>query len=512
MLACFGSRGDREDLGAGYTALRRLGAGASGSVWLARPDGGLPGAPRGARVAVKTCDAAAAPAWVVSMMERECLALAALGTHPNLVRPVEARLTGGSLQLVLEQCSGGTLEAFCRSRRVDEDTARFFLHQLVSVLEHLHRSRVAYRDMKLQNVLLAARGPAPRLVLCDLGTARHWAKGAPLRSETFVGTPGFMAPQVLASMFNGAAASPGAQNSSHYAQQHEPGSSDDDASRHSGSRDSQRSYDARKADIWALGALLHYMLHRALPYGYDSFAPLLPPAEALLMLHQLEAAHTWKDAGGRGLVAVSADAQDLLDQLLHPDEDARISLAGVRAHPWFTRPLPPRFAAALADMDAQRRDLAAAAAAEAGGARDDCAALAVEAVGKLFELAPAPAVRERLRRERRCLAVPLDCCAGAGADGGPLAASCGGCYSAGSTSSASGAQRLARALRVLDAEAAAAGLCDRRAQQAAAVAAPGDGAAAAAPGDGAAAAAPDAVVKARAAEEAATCFVVNVNV
>jgi protein-serine/threonine kinase len=105
---------------------------------------------------------------------------------------LQVRLTPDSLQLVLQHCSGGTLESYCKHHRVSEDLACFFMHQLVAVLEHLHSSKIAYRDMKLQNVLLRSkpsRSSPPRLVLCDLGTAKAWT-GQQIRCETFVGTPG----------------------------------------------------------------------------------------------------------------------------------------------------------------------------------------------------------------------------------------------------------------------------------------------------------------------------------
>lgn len=107
---------------------------------------------------------------------------------------MQVRLTAGSVQLVLQHCSGGTLEEYCKHHQITEDLACYFFHQLISVLEHLHTSRIAYRDMKLENVLLCSRpavGQPPRLVLCDLGTAKSWQKGSqPARCETFVGTPG----------------------------------------------------------------------------------------------------------------------------------------------------------------------------------------------------------------------------------------------------------------------------------------------------------------------------------
>jgi hypothetical protein len=210
-----------------------------------------------------------------------------------------------------------------------------------------------------------------------------------------------MAPQVLASMFNGVN-TPRGDNSS-------------DSSQHSRTcQSSSNTYDARKADIWALGALLHYMLHRQLPYGYDSFAPLLPPHEALLTLLQLENRHTWKDAAGaHGLQPISAEAQDLLDQLLHQDEGQRISIRRIKLHPWFNRRLPAQYAQALEEMQQEQAALNAAAACTAAGAAGSCSAqevrqLAGEAIDRLFELSRCPAALQRLREQQRCLTVPLN--------------------------------------------------------------------------------------------------------
>uniref|UniRef100_A0A383V7L8 Protein kinase domain-containing protein n=1 Tax=Tetradesmus obliquus TaxID=3088 RepID=A0A383V7L8_TETOB len=334
------------------------------------------------------------------MAQREASHLSQAAQHVSLVRPYSVRLTPDNLQLVLQHCSGGTLESYCKQHRVSEDLACFFFHQLVAVLEHLHSSKIAYRDMKLQNVLLRSkpsRSSPPRLVLCDLGTAKAWT-GQQMRCETFVGTPGFMAPQVLASMFNGLS-TPRTDASS-------------DSSQHSRtSQSSSNTYDARKADIWALGALLHYMLHRQLPYGYDSFAPLLPPQEALLTLLQLENQHTWKDAAGaHGLQPISAEAQDLLDQLLHQDEQQRISIRRIKLHPWFNRPLPAQYAKALKDMQQEQAALSAAAACSAADAASSAAQareLAGTAVDRLFELSRCPAALQRLREQQQCLTVPL---------------------------------------------------------------------------------------------------------
>lgn len=210
---------------------------------------------------------------------------------------------------------------------------------------------------------------------------------------------GFMSPQVLASMFNTMATAdkPDAAGAA--------AGGDSDCSHHSSTSKSSHTYDGRKADIWALGALLHYMLHRQLPYGYDSFAPLLPPQEALLTLLQLENEHTWKDAAGaHGLRPISPEAQDLLDQLLHPVEAQRISIQKIKQHPWYLKPLPQQYKQALEQMQAEQTVYDVASQVEC---HQRSKQLAVRAVDKLFELSKCPVVLQRLQQQGRCLSVPL---------------------------------------------------------------------------------------------------------
>lgn len=381
----------KEEIGHGYRTVHLLGKGASGNVWLAKAHDAKD------CFAVKTSQTMC-PLWQARMNQRECETLCQIGwgTHPNLIKPYEVRLTASNVQLVLQHCSGGTLEDYCRHHQVTEDLACYFLHQLVSALEYLHTSRIAYRDMKLGNVLLSSKpavGQPPRLVLCDLGTAKSWKRGAATRCETFVGTPGFMSPQVLSSMFNSITAC-----SSHATE------CDVDASQPSSISRSSYTYDACKADIWSVGALLHYMLHKQLPYGYDSFAPLLPPAEALMTLYQLEHERTWKDALGiHGLKHISTEAQDLLDQLLHPDEKERISIKQIKEHPWYNRPLPTAYTKALEQMQAEQQPLDAL----AKQLGEQCKNLALQAVDKLYQLSRSPAVLRRLQEEDHCITVPL---------------------------------------------------------------------------------------------------------
>jgi cGMP-dependent protein kinase len=68
--------------------------------------------------------------------------------------------------------------------------AKFFTSCLVLILEHLHERDIIYRDLKPENVMVDEMG-YPKLI--DFGTAKA-VRG---RTYTIVGTPHYMAPEVI---------------------------------------------------------------------------------------------------------------------------------------------------------------------------------------------------------------------------------------------------------------------------------------------------------------------------
>ena len=76
-------------------------------------------------------------------------------------------LTSGKL----DYCPGGEVFTYLRrAGHFDEDTARFYVAEMVLVLEFLHEHQtIAYRDMKPENMLIDADG---HLKLVDFGFAK----------------------------------------------------------------------------------------------------------------------------------------------------------------------------------------------------------------------------------------------------------------------------------------------------------------------------------------------------
>ena len=200
--------------------------------------------------------------------------------------------------------------------------------------------------------------------------------------------PGFIAPQVLDSMFNPSPSATTATAAS---------SSSNATSNASKDFPNMHSYDAIKADIWACGAILHYLLLHCLPYGYSDFAHLLPMRDSLLTLWQLER-KSWRVAvdkkEARQLKKISPEAQELLDQLLNPDEDARITLQAVKSHPWMQRRLPAMYERALQNMDSQQQQLV-----QQRGCMAEDGKLLAKAVQQMFEVASSKQALAALARQ-----------------------------------------------------------------------------------------------------------------
>lgn len=151
------SRGSATDRPAleGFEWLRRLGAGGSGEVWLARE------CATHDLVAVKSLDL---DRVALAAFERTTAQVAALG-DPHILNVERIIAAGGSVWLVMEYAPGGDLGSL-RGKPWPE-VVRAAL-PIAHALVRLHRAGIVHRDVKATNVLLMADG-TPRLA--DFGAA-----------------------------------------------------------------------------------------------------------------------------------------------------------------------------------------------------------------------------------------------------------------------------------------------------------------------------------------------------
>ncbi|HSD65439.1 MAG TPA: protein kinase [Vicinamibacteria bacterium] len=151
-----------------YRALRLLGAGGFGQVYLARRLGRSPAVP--ATVCIKV--SARIDAWV-----REAYFGQLLGDHPRAIRvfdvfPILSPDGRPLYCLALEYASLGDLRAYLHRKGGGwpERTARREIAGILQVLGKLHRGQVLHRDLTPMNVFVC---PGPRLKLGDFGLVRQ---------------------------------------------------------------------------------------------------------------------------------------------------------------------------------------------------------------------------------------------------------------------------------------------------------------------------------------------------
>uniref|UniRef100_G3NMY2 non-specific serine/threonine protein kinase n=1 Tax=Gasterosteus aculeatus aculeatus TaxID=481459 RepID=G3NMY2_GASAC len=137
-------------------------------------------------------------------IEAEYNILRSLSNHPNVVKFFgmfykSDKLSGGQLWLVLELCNGGSVTELIkgllvRGQRLLEPVISYILCSALLGLQHLHNNRIIHRDVKGNNILLTTEGGVK---LVDFGVSAQLTS-ARLRRNTSVGTPFWMAPEVIA--------------------------------------------------------------------------------------------------------------------------------------------------------------------------------------------------------------------------------------------------------------------------------------------------------------------------
>uniref|UniRef100_A0A4W6FQD4 non-specific serine/threonine protein kinase n=1 Tax=Lates calcarifer TaxID=8187 RepID=A0A4W6FQD4_LATCA len=137
-------------------------------------------------------------------IEAEYNILRSLSNHPNVVKFYgmfykSDNLSGGQLWLVLELCNGGSVTELIkgllmRGQRLQEPVISYILYSALLGLQHLHNNRIIHRDVKGNNILLTTEGGVK---LVDFGVSAQLTS-ARLRRNTSVGTPFWMAPEVIA--------------------------------------------------------------------------------------------------------------------------------------------------------------------------------------------------------------------------------------------------------------------------------------------------------------------------
>ncbi|GAA6041911.1 hypothetical protein JCM8097_000217 [Rhodosporidiobolus ruineniae] len=175
----------REDPNALYSKIKKVGQGASGSVFVAKV------LANGAKVAIKQMDLSHQPRK--ELIVNEILVMKE-SQHPNIVNFLDSFLVNGAeLWVVMEFMEGGALTDIIDSNTLEEEQISCISNETCKGLQHLHAQSIIHRDIKSDNVLLDAQG---HVKITDFGFCAKLTDQKSKRA-TMVGTPYWMAPEVV---------------------------------------------------------------------------------------------------------------------------------------------------------------------------------------------------------------------------------------------------------------------------------------------------------------------------
>ncbi|XP_055688844.1 serine/threonine-protein kinase N isoform X9 [Lutzomyia longipalpis] len=127
------------------------------------------------------------------LSEKRIFEVANAMRHPFLVNLFACFQTEQHVCFVMEYAAGGDLMMHIHTDVFSEPRAVFYASCVVLGLQYLHESKIIYRDLKLDNLLLDTEG---YVKIADFGLCKE-GMGFGDRTGTFCGTPEFLAPEVL---------------------------------------------------------------------------------------------------------------------------------------------------------------------------------------------------------------------------------------------------------------------------------------------------------------------------
>jgi len=198
--------------------------------------------------------------------------------HPFLVGLNYSFQTSDKLYFILDYVNGGELFFHLqKDKRFSEERVRYYGAEIVLALEYLHNAGVIYRDLKPENLLLTNEG---HICMTDFGLCKEGLFSPDDRTETFCGTPEYLAPEVLVGQGYG-----------------------------------------KNVDWWSFGSLLFEMLTGLPPFYSQDVQEMYRK----IMTETLN----FPDY-------ISQDARALLSQLLERDSEKRLSEPNlIKRHPFF---------------------------------------------------------------------------------------------------------------------------------------------------------------------------------
>ncbi|PSS11451.1 Calcium-dependent protein kinase [Actinidia chinensis var. chinensis] len=203
-----------------------------------------------------------------------------LSGHPNVVDLKAVYEDEDYVHLVMELCVGGELfHQLEKHGRFSEYEARVLFRHLMKVVMYCHEKGIVHRDLKPENILLATKSFSSHIKLADFGLATYIKPGQTLHGT--VGSPFYIAPEVLAGGYNQA------------------------------------------ADVWSAGVILYILLSGMPPFWGKTKSKIFNAVRAADLCYPPD---LWDH--------ISVSAKDLVTGMLCIDPTTRLTAKQVLAHCW----------------------------------------------------------------------------------------------------------------------------------------------------------------------------------
>ncbi|XP_047327219.1 CBL-interacting serine/threonine-protein kinase 23-like [Impatiens glandulifera] len=201
--------------------------------------------------------------------------------HPNVIRLYEVMASKAKIYIVMEFVNGGELFDKIGSKgKLKEDEARKYFQQLINAVDYCHSRGVFHRDLKPENLLLDSTGV---LKVSDFGLS---ALAQQVREDgllhTTCGTPNYVAPEVILN----------------------------------------KGYDGAKADLWSCGVILFVLMAGYLPFEEPNLVDLYKKITK---------------ADFNNPPWFSTSAKKLINRILDPNPEKRITIAELIENEWFKK-------------------------------------------------------------------------------------------------------------------------------------------------------------------------------
>jgi calcium-dependent protein kinase len=203
--------------------------------------------------------------------------------HPNLLVTFATYEDMKYLHIVTELCTGGELyDKLIRKTRYKERGAAKIMRQILLAVNHLHEHGICHRDLKPENFLFVSPDKKSDLKLIDFGLANKFGSRFEARMNTMVGTPSYVAPEVLTGAYG------------------------------------------PQCDIWSAGVIMYMVLSGRLPFEGNTTNEIF---KKIMTNSPKFSSKYWKN--------ISHEAKDLITKMLSRVPTNRPSASEVLRNPWF---------------------------------------------------------------------------------------------------------------------------------------------------------------------------------